>query len=126
MDCMCIARGKPAHIDCLKKYCPDNWEQIRNEEIDTCTNTYRVDLSDNATCTGISIPTQSWSYGNFSYNPRGGLSQSDKIAIGVGVGFGVPTILIGLGAWLFARRRRGVDIRMSLIGRMLESQKREA
>ncbi len=36
---------------------------------------------------------------------NGALSQSDKIAIGIGVGFGVPTLLIGLGAWLCVRRR---------------------
>jgi predicted ATP-dependent serine protease len=38
--------------------------------------------------------------------PGGGLSQSDKIAIGVGLGVGIPTMLIGLYGVYQARRRQ--------------------
>ena len=35
-----------------------------------------------------------------------GLDSSDKIAIGVGLGVGIPSIIIGLVAWLWPRRRK--------------------
>ncbi|KAH0547776.1 hypothetical protein FGG08_000033 [Glutinoglossum americanum] len=124
IECICVAQNKPAHVDCLKKQCPDNWEQIHTGEMKPCTG---VDISGNTTYTDIGIPTPTWLSGSFAYNPSsksGKLSQSDKIAIGLGVGFGVPTILVGLGAWLFARRRE-VLIKRASISQILGSQKRE-
>src|SRR5205823_123616 len=98
--------------------------EIHDEEIKACTDTFKVDVSGNTTYPCIAIPTPTWTSGtayigitiptptwtaNVSNNTNGGdgrLSLSDKVAIGIGVGFGVPTILIGLGALLYARRRQ--------------------
>lgn len=39
-------------------------------------------------------------------NRDGGLSMSDKIALGVGVGFGIPTVVIGVGTLVCVRKRK--------------------
>jgi len=44
-------------------------------------------------------------------NKEGGLSLSDKIALGIGVGFGIPTIIIGVGTLVCVRRRKARAVR---------------
>lgn len=85
---------------------------MRDQKLQICTEYLDVDLSGNTTYTDIPMPTSSMNATVISVlTPQEGkedegLSQSDKIAIGIGVGFGVPTVLVGLGAWLCARRRK--------------------
>ena len=67
-----------------------------------------IDPSGNTTYTNTPFPTPTtnftWPAVVVNGTDSGGLSLSDKIALGVGIGFGVPTILIGLCAWLCVKR----------------------
>ena len=104
---------------------PKSWRLTENNrgpvlhdaDMKLCLDTFKVDVSGNTTYTGITIPTPTtnvtWPGENTNITNitngdggEGGLSLSDKIALGVGIGFGVPTVLVGLGAWLCARKRR--------------------
>lgn len=65
----------------------------------------KVDLSGSTTYTGVVMPT------NLSTLPpdaakEGALSMSDKIALGIGLGFGIPTIIIGIATMVCMRRRK--------------------
>lgn len=78
----------------------------------TCTD-MGVDITGNTIYTGIAFPTPTtnvpWptlminSTAGQPEGHKGGLSLSDKISLGVGIGFGVPTILVSVGAWLYTR-----------------------
>ena len=97
------------YANCVKERCPKEWEDIVRDVKLGC-ELQGVDLSGNTTYTGISLPTGTWNTTGFNTSlwdtgGDGRLSQSDKIAIGIGVGFGVPTLAVGLGAWLCVRRR---------------------
>lgn len=80
-----------------------------------CTD-FGVDITGNTIYTGLAVPTPStnvtWptvminSTAGQPEGNKGGLSLSDKISLGVGIGFGVPTILVSLGAWLCMNRRK--------------------
>jgi len=62
--------------------------ETHDEDIRTCTDMLHVDSSGNTTYTDINIPALTWASDASSNNPNGssgGLSQSDKIAIGVRV-----------------------------------------
>ncbi|KAE9380059.1 hypothetical protein N431DRAFT_448877 [Stipitochalara longipes BDJ] len=49
---------------------------------------------------GNTIGTSSGGNNCVDCNKNGGISQSDKIALGIGIGFGVPTVVIGIwGLW---------------------------
>lgn len=105
-ECLCVARNSTGYVDCLKEKCPDNWAEIHKEDMATCEN-FGIDMSGNTTYTaGLGVPTDLFNGTGFGVGGDEGLSQSDKIAIGIGVGFGVPTLLVSLGAWLCVRRRR--------------------
>lgn len=62
--------------------------------------------------TGVSEPTSSSS----PEEEKSGLDKSDLIALGVGLGIGIPSLLIGLSTMILMRRRR-VDRRSMLIER---------
>lgn len=135
-ECQCVAWNSTGYVDCLRDKCPENWQgsfisshqfktkssrdfnftAMREQKLKVCTEYLQVDLSGNTTYTGIAMPTSSMNATIIGViapdedREDGGLSQSDKIAIGIGVGFGVPTIVVGLGAWLCARRRKGKTI----------------
>ena len=72
-----------------------------------CTD-MNIDVSGNTTYTGRAFPSPTmpanWTEGLLEGHSSS-LSLSDKIALGVGIGFGVPTLLVTVGAWLCARRR---------------------
>ncbi|KAK0657995.1 hypothetical protein B0T16DRAFT_386432 [Cercophora newfieldiana] len=107
-ECYCVAWNSTWYRDCVKEKCPSTWESIIDERLTACNTTLGIDLSGNTTYTGMSIPSMptNTDYSSlFDSGKDGKLSQSDKIAIGIGVGFGIPSLLIGLGAWLCVRRR---------------------
>ena len=66
--------------------------------------------SDASSTTGQSTPAQTNS-GTPPTSSPGGLSQSDKIAIGVGLGMGLPTIVIGLWGiyWAIKKPKRSAS-----------------
>jgi len=51
------------------------------------------------------IPTQ----------PAKGLSQSDQIALGVGLGIGIPTLILAYLSWRVAARKKDETIRDALL-----------
>ena len=53
----------------------------------------------------MAMPTNTGTL-NVTLADRDGLSMSDKIALGIGVGFGIPTIVIGVGTLIFMRRKK--------------------
>jgi len=72
-----------------------------------CIENLGVDVSGNTTYTGLPfpMPTTNFTWPADSHGDEG-LKLSDKIALGIGIGFGVPTILVTLGAWLCVRHRK--------------------
>ena len=128
LECNCVAWNSTGYMDCLKEMCPNDWQALRADKLKPC-DLFDIDLSGKTTYTAPPIPTATWdpngsiwgAGGSNSSNTTvfnstswvsgeasrdGGLSLSDKIAIGIGVGFGVPSLAVGLGAWLCARQRR--------------------
>ena len=124
---MCVAYSTTGFANCLKEKCPGNWEckhktpitkchanranfkAFLDAKIKTCTGLLKVDLSGSTTYTGVTVPTN-MSNVNVTFPPNamkeGGLSMSDKIALGIGIGFGIPTVIIGVGTLVCVRRRK--------------------
>jgi hypothetical protein len=86
-----------------------NCKAFRDAQLKTCTELWKVDLSGSTTHTGLTVPTNLSAF-NVTLPPdapeKSGLSMSDKIALGIGLGFGIPTIIIGVGTLVCMRRRK--------------------